>query len=105
MSNQTSPSITRNTSSSRVWMCRGGLNPSGIVAWKTDSPPPVTSLGTRNSQRLSPYQRASPWWERNGSLELVHSQLALRDPSHAALHVPWLRSLSGRLDGLALERA
>ena len=31
--------------------------------------------------------------------------VALRDPAHAALHVPWLRSLSGRLDGLALERA
>jgi helix-turn-helix protein/uncharacterized protein DUF5937 len=38
-------------------------------------------------------------------LELVHSLLALRDPSHAALHVPWLRSLSGRLRGLPLERA
>jgi DNA-binding transcriptional ArsR family regulator len=38
-------------------------------------------------------------------LELVHSLVALRDPAHAALHVPWLRSLSGRLDGLALERA
>jgi DNA-binding transcriptional ArsR family regulator len=37
--------------------------------------------------------------------ELVHSLVALRDPSHAALHVPWLRSLSGRLDGLALPRA
>ena len=41
----------------------------------------------------------SPMWE------LVHSLLALRDPSHAALHVPWLRSLSGRLHGLPLERA
>ena len=41
----------------------------------------------------------SPMWE------LVHSLLALRDPSHAALHVPWLRSLSGRLQGLALEPA
>jgi DNA-binding transcriptional ArsR family regulator len=41
----------------------------------------------------------SPSWE------LAHSLLALRDPSHAALHVPWLRTLSGRLDGLALERA
>jgi len=41
----------------------------------------------------------SPIWE------LVHSLLALRDPSHAALHVPWLRSLSGRLHGLALEPA
>jgi uncharacterized protein DUF5937/helix-turn-helix protein len=41
----------------------------------------------------------SPMWE------LVHSLLALRDPSHAALHVPWLRSLSGRLHGLALEQA
>jgi DNA-binding transcriptional ArsR family regulator len=40
----------------------------------------------------------SPMWE------LVHSVLALRDPSHAALHLPWLRSLSGRLHGLALER-
>ena len=37
-------------------------------------------------------------------LELVHSLVALRDPAHAALHVPWLRSLSGRLDGLPLER-
>jgi hypothetical protein len=37
--------------------------------------------------------------------ELVHSLLALRDPSHAALHVPWLRSLSGRLQGLPLDRA
>ena len=41
----------------------------------------------------------SPLWE------LVHSLLVLRDPSHAALHVPWLRSLSGRLQGLPLERA
>ena len=40
----------------------------------------------------------SPMWE------LVRSVLALRDPSHAALHLPWLRSLSGRLHGLALER-
>ena len=37
--------------------------------------------------------------------ELVHSLVAFRDPSHAALHVPWLRSLSGRLDGLELTRA
>ena len=37
--------------------------------------------------------------------ELVLSLIAWRDPSYAALHVPWLRSLSGRLDGLALERA
>jgi DNA-binding transcriptional ArsR family regulator len=41
----------------------------------------------------------SPMWE------LVASLLALRDPSHAALHIPWLRSVSGRLSGLALERA
>ena len=41
----------------------------------------------------------SPMWE------LVRSLVALRDPSHAALHVRWLRSLSGRLDGLELERA
>ncbi len=41
----------------------------------------------------------SPMWE------LVHSLVALRDQSHAALHVPWLRSLSGRLHGLPLERA
>jgi DNA-binding transcriptional ArsR family regulator len=40
----------------------------------------------------------SPMWE------LVRSVAALRDPSHAALHLPWLRSLSGRLGGLALER-
>ncbi|HEX6388860.1 MAG TPA: DUF5937 family protein [Solirubrobacteraceae bacterium] len=37
--------------------------------------------------------------------ELVRSLVALRDPSHAAVHVPWLRSLSGRLEGLALEQA
>lgn len=37
--------------------------------------------------------------------ELIRSLLALRDPSTAAVHVPWLRSLSGRLDGVALERA
>jgi len=41
----------------------------------------------------------SPMWE------LVRSLLALRDPSHAALHLPWLRSLSGRMHGLELERA
>ena len=41
----------------------------------------------------------SPMWE------LVRSLVALRDPSHAALHVSWLRSVSGRLDGLELERA
>jgi hypothetical protein len=37
--------------------------------------------------------------------ELVHSLVAFRDPSHAALHVPWLRRLSGQLDGLALTGA
>jgi DNA-binding transcriptional ArsR family regulator len=41
----------------------------------------------------------SPMWE------LVHSLLALRDPSHAAIHLPWLRSISGRLHGLALKDA
>jgi DNA-binding transcriptional ArsR family regulator len=41
----------------------------------------------------------SPAWE------LVHSLLALRDPSHAAIHVPWLRLVSGRLGGLLLEPA
>ena len=41
----------------------------------------------------------SPIWE------LTRSLVALRDPAYAALHVPWLRSLSGRLDGLPLERA
>ena len=41
----------------------------------------------------------SPMWE------LVHSLLALRDPSTAALHLPWLKSFSGRLDGIALEPA
>jgi hypothetical protein len=35
--------------------------------------------------------------------ELVRSLVALRDPSHAAIHVPWLRTLSGRLHGLDLE--
>jgi DNA-binding transcriptional ArsR family regulator len=38
-------------------------------------------------------------------LELNHALLALRDPSSAALHVPWITSLSGRLDGIELERA
>ena len=41
----------------------------------------------------------SPMWEA------VRSLVALRDPSTAALHVPWLRSLSGRLGGIALEPA
>jgi hypothetical protein len=41
----------------------------------------------------------SPMWE------LVRSLVALRDPSTAALHVPWLRTLDGRLGGLALEPA
>jgi DNA-binding transcriptional ArsR family regulator len=41
----------------------------------------------------------SPIWEA------VHSLTALRDPATAAIHVPWLRSLSGRLGGLALDRA
>jgi DNA-binding transcriptional ArsR family regulator len=39
----------------------------------------------------------SPVWEA------IRSLVALRDPSTAALHVPWLRSLSGRLGGIALE--
>jgi hypothetical protein len=39
------------------------------------------------------------------SYELVHSLVALRDPEHAALHLPWLRTVSGRLDGLPLTRA
>jgi DNA-binding transcriptional ArsR family regulator len=39
----------------------------------------------------------SPIWEA------IRSLVALRDPSTAALHLPWLRSLSGRLDGIALE--
>jgi DNA-binding transcriptional ArsR family regulator len=41
----------------------------------------------------------SPMWELDRSL------MVLRDPSHAALHLPWLRSLSGRLDGVPIERA
>ena len=41
----------------------------------------------------------SPAWE------LVHSLTALREPSLAALHVPWLRSLDGKLGGLDLRRA
>ena len=40
----------------------------------------------------------SPTWE------LVHSLTALRDPSTAALHVPWLRSLDGRLAGIDVRR-
>ena len=41
----------------------------------------------------------SPMWE------LVRSLVVLRDPAHAALHVPWLRSLDGRLDGGGLKDA
>jgi hypothetical protein len=41
----------------------------------------------------------SPMWE------LERSLMALRDPSTGALHLPWLRSLSGRLGGIALEPA
>jgi DNA-binding transcriptional ArsR family regulator len=41
----------------------------------------------------------SPGWE------LVRSLAAFRDPATAGLHVPWLRSLSGRLAGIALEPA
>jgi hypothetical protein len=41
----------------------------------------------------------SPMWE------LVQSLVALRDPASAALHLPWLRRLSGRLGGLDLVRA
>ena len=36
------------------------------------------------------------------SFELVRSLQAMRDPSTAALHLPWLRKLSGRLGGLDL---
>lgn len=39
----------------------------------------------------------SPTWEA------IRSLVALQDPSTAALHVPWLRSLSGRLGAIALE--
>jgi hypothetical protein len=39
----------------------------------------------------------SPMWELVGSLA------ALRDSSTAALHLPWLRTISGRLGGIALE--
>jgi len=41
----------------------------------------------------------SPGWE------LMRSLAAFRDPATAGLHVPWLRSLSGRLAGIALEPA
>jgi DNA-binding transcriptional ArsR family regulator len=41
----------------------------------------------------------SPMWE------LTHSLVALRDRAHAAVHEPWLRSLGGRLRGIALEGA
>jgi DNA-binding transcriptional ArsR family regulator len=41
----------------------------------------------------------SPMWE------LMRSLAAFRDPATAGLHVPWLRSLSGRLGGIALEPA
>lgn len=37
--------------------------------------------------------------------ELTRSLLALRDPSYASLHLPWLRTLSGRMQGIELERA
>jgi DNA-binding transcriptional ArsR family regulator len=35
--------------------------------------------------------------------ELAHSLQALRDPSRAAIHLPWLRGLSGRLGELDLK--
>jgi hypothetical protein len=57
ISKQASPAIARKTSSSRVWTCRGGLKPSGIVIRNTDRAPPDASLGTSDSKRLSPYQR------------------------------------------------
>src|SRR4051812_1700888 len=41
----------------------------------------------------------SPMWE------LARSLVALRDPSTAALHLPWLRGLSGRLGDLDMRRA
>jgi DNA-binding transcriptional ArsR family regulator len=41
----------------------------------------------------------SPTWE------LARSLLALRDPATAALHLPWLRRLSGRLGGIDLRPA
>jgi Family of unknown function (DUF5937)/Helix-turn-helix domain len=37
--------------------------------------------------------------------EVERSLLALRDPATAALHLPWLRSVSGRLGGIQLEPA
>src|SRR5215217_3097945 len=37
--------------------------------------------------------------------ELMRSLAAFRDPATAGLHVPWLRALSGRLGGIALEPA
>jgi DNA-binding transcriptional ArsR family regulator len=37
------------------------------------------------------------------AFELVRSLTAMRDPASAALHLPWLRSLSGRLDGVDLR--
>src|SRR5690349_17631125 len=37
------------------------------------------------------------------AFELARSLLALRDPAAAALHLPWLRGLSGRLGGLDLR--
>ena len=39
----------------------------------------------------------SPMWEA------IRSLVALQEPASAALHLPWLRSLSGRLGGIALE--
>ena len=35
--------------------------------------------------------------------ELTHSLQALRDPSRAAIHLPWLRGLSGKLGDLDLK--
>jgi hypothetical protein len=52
-------------------MCRGGPKPCGIVARKTDSAPPVAVAGTRNSNRLLPYQRGSPSTVRWGSMVVV----------------------------------
>src|SRR4051794_4689875 len=57
--NVTSPASTMKTSSSRVCTWRGGLKPAGRVVRKIETAPPLASAGTRNSNRLLPYQTGS----------------------------------------------
>src|SRR5947209_12172165 len=54
------------TSSSRVCTWRGGLKPVANVVRKIETVPPLASAGTRNSNKLLPYQTGSGRWLRWG---------------------------------------